>query len=191
MEYLHLTMVRDDLAAIPQFELPSPFTVRPYRPGDAETWRHIHLLADRFGTYPPEKFWERFCRDESVLAERQLYLCDEASEAVGTMTAWYGESEEWRGWGRVHYVAVVPAMQGRGLSKPLLTLTLNRLRELGHERAFLGTQTVRPVAINLYLRFGFLPLVRNDEDIRAWRVVATRLKPAYWQRAIEQVVELH
>ena len=190
MEYIPVMMVRGDLEGIPHFELPPPYRVRMYGPGDAETWRRIQTASDQFGTFPPEKFARVFGTDESVLAARQLYLCDGEGEAIGTMSAWFGETAPWAGWGRVHYVAVVPEHQGRGLARTLMTLTLRRLSELGHDRAFLDTQTVRPVAINLYLRFGFLPLVRGDEDIRAWRVAAPHLKAEYWDHAVAQVPEL-
>jgi len=190
VEYIDVMMVRGDLEGIPHFELPEPYRVRPYRPGDAETWRRIQAASDRFGTFPPEKFARVFGTDESVLAARQLYLCDGEGEAIGTMSAWFGESEEWRDWGRLHWVAVVPKHQGQGLARPLLTLTMNRLAELGHARAFLGTATPRLAAINLYLKFGFLPHVRSDEDIRAWRLAAPHLKADYWDRAAARVPEL-
>lgn len=190
MEHIDVTMVRPDLDGIPQCAVPKPFTLRDYRPGDAEVWRQIQIASDRYGTFPPEKFEQQFGRDEAVLAERQLYLCDGDGTAVGTMTAWFGEAAEWSGWGRVHWVAVVPGMQGQGLSNPLMAATLNRLRELGHTRAYLTTATVRPPAISLYLKFGFLPLVRTAGDRRAWRLVVPHLRAERWERAVARVPEL-
>ena len=190
MEYIRVVMVRGDLEAIPEVPLPAPYRVRAYRPGDDAVWQRMQIAADEYGTFPPEKFAQQFGSDEAVLAERQLYLCDAAGQAIGTMTAWFGEAAEWVGWGRVHWVAVVPEHQGRGLSKPLMALTLNRLRELGHERAYLSTATVRPPAINLYLKFGFLPQLASDEDRRAWRLVAPHLRTVYWERALARVPEL-
>jgi len=182
LEYLRVVMVRRDLEGVPQCAVPEPYRVRWYRPGDEEVWRAIQIASDEYGEFPPGKFEEQFGRDETVLAQRQLYLCDADGRAIGTMTAWFGEARGWQGWGRVHWVAVLPEVQGRGLSKPLMTLTLNRLRELGHRRAYLTTATVRPPAINLYLKFGFQPLVRTDDDRRAWRLVGPHLKPDYWDR---------
>ncbi|MFC1806575.1 GNAT family N-acetyltransferase, partial [Planctomycetota bacterium] len=153
-------------------------------------WRRIQIASDEYGTFPPEKFEQQFGRDERVLAERQLYLCDGDGEAIGTMTAWLGERAQWERWGRVHWVAVLPEMQGRGLSKPLMAATMNRLRQLGHERGYLTTATVRPAAINLYLKFGFVPLVRHDADARAWRLVAPCLRPEYWGQVVAKLPEL-
>ena len=39
-----------------------------------------------------------------------------------------------------------------------------------------STSTRRIPAINLYLSFGFVPLVQNDEERRAWQGIRERLK---------------
>ena len=184
MEHIRLAMIRDDLADVPQFPLPAPYTVRWYRPGDAATWRRVQIASDRYGEFPPEKFEREFGRDEAALGQRQCYLCDGEGHGIGTMTAWLNADYHGRPCGRVHWVAIVPEMQGRGLSTPLMAITCNRLRELGHARAYLTTATVRVPALNLYLKFGFLPDLRDGEGLRGWRLVGPHLKKEYWQRAV-------
>ncbi|CAE7213098.1 ARIA [Symbiodinium natans] len=73
--------------------------------------------------------------------------------------------------GLVHWVAVHPEYQGRGLSKPLLAAVLQGLGSAGRccKTATLGTGSGRPQAIPLYLSFGFEPMVFGAEDLRAWR----------------------
>jgi len=160
-------MARRNLAGAPRFAAPEGFTVRPWRAGDEEAWLDIHREADPLNSFGPDTFGKQFGRDAATLAARQFYLCDARGAAVGTATAWFGE-EAWLGWGRVHWVALRPAFQGRGLSKPLLSATLRRLAELGHDKAYLTTDTLRRPAIGLYLAFGFSPVARNEEERGAW-----------------------
>ena len=150
-----LFMVRDPLAGFPEYALPEGFALRPYAPGDEAAWRRIHLEADLFTDVPSELFRAQFGHDEKELARRQLYLAAPEGVSVGTASAWYGTEDRWKGWGRVHWVAIVPRWQGRGLAKPLMSAVLARLAELGHDRAYLTTHAVRTPAIGLYARFGF------------------------------------
>ena len=69
-----------------------------------------------------------------------------------------------------YWTHAVPAFyQGRGLAKPLLTALCHRLRQLGHDRAYLSTAAARLPAIKLYLQFGFVPLIRSEADELLWR----------------------
>jgi hypothetical protein len=45
-----------------------------------------------------------------------------------------------------------------------------------HDRCFLGTQSKRLPAINLYLDFGFLPDMDEPGAIEGWREVRAQLK---------------
>ena len=66
-------------------------------------------------------------------------------------------------------------MQGKGLSKPLLTTVLNRMCELGDERAYLDTGSARLPAINLYLKFGFKPNIHSQDDEILWQAIRRHL----------------
>ena len=127
-ENIPINMIRNTLNNIPQFNVPPPFTIRTYQPGDAEAWTRIHLESDFYSTITPTLFHEQFGHDEEILSARQFYLCDGNGTAIGTASAW---SADYRGRpnGRVHWVAIVPSMQGKGLAKPLLTAVCNRLAE--------------------------------------------------------------
>jgi GNAT superfamily N-acetyltransferase len=156
VENIPLTMVREHLEDIPVFSLPAEFTWRPYQLGDEQAWLEIQSAADRYNSITPELFTREFGGDQVRLARRQLYLCGTDQAPVGTATAWFKRSYQGKPYGRVHWVAIVPKHQGLGLGKPLMTVTLKRLRQLGHRRAYLTTSTARFAAINLYLQFGFV-----------------------------------
>jgi GNAT superfamily N-acetyltransferase len=162
-------MTRANLDNVPLFALPAGFSLRGYQPGDEAHWLRIHLAADRVNPITPELFQRQFGLDEKLLSQRQCYLLNPRAEVVGTGTAWFNDSFKSARWGRVHWMAVVPEFQGRGLGKALLAAICRRLRELGHEQAYLTTSTARVPAIRLYLKFGFEPLIRNVEDEHAWR----------------------
>lgn len=176
LPYLSIAMLRPTLEGLPAAPLPAPFSLRRYEPGDVAAWVRIHRLADRYNVATPELFAEQFGNDEDELRRRQLYLCDGEGDAIGTITAWPDESPPDLRRGRVHWVAIVPACHGRGLGKPLLGACLRRMVELGCESACLTTQPPRLPAINLYLRFGFRPDVRSEQERDAWRLLADRVK---------------
>jgi len=165
---MQVGMIRENLEDIPRFAVPEPFAIRRFRPGDEAAWVRIHEIADEYNHVTFETFDRAFGEDPAALPERMFFLCDEAGREIGTATAWYDEDYRALPFGRVHYVAIVPAFQGRGLAKPLMSVVCYRLRELGYERARLVTQTERVRAIGLYLKFGFVPDVQSDEERRAW-----------------------
>lgn len=171
LENLSVTMVRSDLDDIPRFPLPAPFRIRCYEPGDETHWLSIHGAADKRNAITPGLFRGQFGSDDGLLSQRQFYLCDGDGLAIGTATAWFKDDYRGLPWGRVHWVAIVPAMQGKGLAKPLMTLVCERLRELGHVRAYLSTSTLRVPAISLYLKFGFVPEIKDEQAREAWRAL--------------------
>lgn len=170
---LSLRMVRDHLDSIPEYPLPSGFVMRNYRPGDRELWVQIVGDADEYIQVTPELFDKVFGPDHALLAERQFFLVAPDDRAIGTITAWVGPQPEW---GRIHWVAIVPEWQGRGLAKPMMSVACRRLRELGHERAYLITSTARVPALNLYLKFGFYPDPRDEREREAWLALTPYLK---------------
>lgn len=157
-----------DLAATPQFALHPGYTLRTYRPGDEDAWADIHRLADRLNPVTTALFGEQFGARPEELPRRQFFLLNPAAETVGTATAWFGTDRDGVLLGRVHWVAIVPAEQGRGLAKPLLAAVCGRLLELGHRQAYLTTSILRPAALNLYFAFGFMPELQTAADGAAW-----------------------
>ena len=173
-ENLNISMIRPTLENLPTFAIPAPYTLRWYQPGDEGDWLAIHLAADRYTTFTRQTFDQEFGDDRALLPARQAYLCDGAGTPVGTAAAWFYNDEDGDAYGLVHWVAIHPSAQGQGLAKPLVGLVCTRLHELGHERAYLNTSSVRIPAISLYLQFGFVPKMRRDRanTLRAWRQVS-------------------
>src|ERR1043165_6499032 len=150
---LPLKMARASLDDLPTFALPTGFSLRWYQPGDEAHWRRIHLAAERFLEISPEFFCQQFGGAETerglqsaspperkdplnsaLLHQRQCYLLDPRGEFIGTGTAWFGEGERAEG-GRVHWMAIVPEFQARGLGKALMSAICQRLRDLVNSSA--------------------------------------------------------
>ena len=166
---------REHLEEIPDFPLPDHFSLRWYQPGDDQEWFRIQSTADRLNEITPDLFARQFGKDEHELARRQCFLLNSRGNAIGTATAWFNDNFEGKRFGRVHWVAILPEYQGRGLAKPLMTTICHRLRELGHTRAYLTTSTARLGAIRLYLRFGFVPMIRNAAEEAVWNNIEEKM----------------
>lgn len=171
-----IAMVHEDLRTVPDHDLPSGFALRWYRPGDEIAWVRIQSAATPQNPITPAVFAREFGSGQSSLPERQCYLVGPDGTEIGTATAWHDEDHHGRPFGLVHWVAVVPSMQGRGLAKPLLGAICRRLRELGDARAYLTTSTSRLPAIRLYLQFGFVPEIRTAYDAAVWRALRSALQ---------------
>lgn len=195
-KYFPLKMTRANLDQLPEFALPPGFALRWYQPGDEAHWLRIHLAADQFNEITAKLFRMQFAVGKTrglhpdsaqeprngrksapqELGDRQSYLVAPTGKVIGTGTAWFNDSFEDARWGRVHWMAILPEFQGRGLGKALLCVICRRLRELRHERAYLTTSAARVPAIALYLKFGFEPMIRSADDAVVWQSVLSRVK---------------
>jgi GNAT superfamily N-acetyltransferase len=162
-------MEREHLDDLPNYRLPAGHSIKWYEPGDEEKWVDIHLRAEKYAEVSRSVYAREFGGDIETLSRRQCFLLAEDGASIGTATAWFNDDYHGRRYGRVHWVAVVPEHQGRGLSKPLMSTVLSRMAELGHDRVYLRTSTARLPAVNLYARFGFAPSLRSPEDQKVWR----------------------
>ncbi len=175
-QYIGVMMQRPNLDGLSADVLPPELSFRWHQPGDDRHWLAIHHLANLHSDVVDEMYEKAFGTDPKPLAKRQCYLLDGDGQPIGTATAWYDGHYNDASWGWVHYVAIVPAWQGRGVGKALMSIILHRLIELGHDKAYLFTQTCRVPAINLYLALGFVPVFRDEQDEQVWRELAPALK---------------
>jgi N-acetylglutamate synthase-like GNAT family acetyltransferase len=174
-EYITVKMVRENLDDIPEYCLPADYSIQWYQPGYEVHWQKVQSLADKYNRVTPELFEEQFGADIQLLSERQCFLIDSEEDIIGTATAWLDNQGE-KSLGRIHWVAIIPQQQGKGLSRPLLTIICKKLKDLGHSKAYLTTQTVRIAAINLYAKFGFAPVVDSKRDREIWEKLQQQMK---------------
>jgi len=172
--FREVRMIRRNLDDIPQFGWPDGFSSRRFADGDMDVWASIlstdkHLETDR------ALFVTEFGEDIRRIAERMFFVVSPDGKVVGTSTAWEDRDDHGVTVGRLHWVFLLPEYHGRGLAKPLLTETLNLIGRLGHPRCYLVTQLTRLPAINLYLKFGFVPEIRTAEDKDNWKLLSPHI----------------
>ena len=140
---------------IPAYSLPENYSIRPYRAGDEASWVELQKCADKFNKIDIELFRKSFGRNENILSQRMFFLLAPDKKIIGTAAAWFDNDYHGEKYGRIHWVAIHPDYQGKGLSKPLLSTVCQKLIQLGHEKCYLTTSSARIPAIKLYLKFGF------------------------------------
>ncbi|MCK7490737.1 MAG: GNAT family N-acetyltransferase [Comamonadaceae bacterium] len=141
------------------------------------TFARATRLPGRGWNAPPGEFSQRgaalehfaaeFGPHVAEMTERCLLLESDRDGIVGTTTAWRDPGFRGVDHGRIHWVAVTPAHQGRGLGRLLVTRALVVLRRW-HVRAYLTTQTSSWIAIHLYLGLGFVPYLAAPEQAAGW-----------------------
>ena len=168
-------MIRSNLENIPEFVPPSNYSVRWFQAGDEESWRKIQTAAEKFHEINADTFLRVFGRNATWLSQRVCFVLDPDGRPIGTGAAWFDDNFDGRKWGRVHWMAVMPEHQGRGLGKVLMSRVCHRLRELKHTNAYLITSSARLPAITLYGRFQFDPLIRTEHDRCVWEIINNSL----------------
>ena len=167
-------MIRPHMEDIPEAPFPEGYSIRPMRSGEIGLWTDIQLDAEPYVRITPGTFLREFGSDLPAITRRCFFVTDEKGVAVGVISAWYSRDFKGGDHGRIHWVAVRPSYQGRGLGKAALSYALKRLAEW-HERSFLDTSTARIRAIKLYLDFGFVPDLDLPGACDAWREVRSAL----------------
>lgn len=178
MDSHSLWMLHPDLPAAPRVSMPPGYAMRFYRSGaDVDAWVRIQIASDPFFTPTEDNFASSFPGDDALRSQRIMFLVDLANgHDIGTIAAWNNAELTGSDIGQIHWVAIMPDYQGRGLAKPMLSAANDRLLALGYTQAWLETASARIPALNLYLWNGFMPFSRNDNERAVWQAVAPLLK---------------
>lgn len=172
IEYHELIMTLNSFSEIEDYALPKGYKFIFWeRDSDIESWIDIHLNSGEFASLSEAReifheFYDKFYKE---LPKRCFFIADESGNKIATSTV--SPSNEF-GYGCVvDWFAVHKDYQGRKLSKSLLSRTVKLASELGHDKILLHTQTQSPVAVRLYLNFGFRPF--NIDDSKGWSIIRT------------------
>lgn len=173
-EDAEIRMVRHDFDAISRIELPSGYAFRAYRAGDDAIWTEIQRASDPFNIIGDDLFEQQYGSARDELPHRMWFVVGAEGEAVATISSWWEHGpDQPDDRGRIHWVAVRPDHQRRGISKPMMTKALTEMARY-HDRAMLDTSSGRPWAVKVYLDFGFHPEPADLADptrLQAWHNV--------------------
>ena len=164
-------MIRTHMDDIPEFTLKAGFDIRKYRSNECHVWTRIQQKSETFFAIDDQLFHREFGNDYTAMEDRCFFLTSSKGDEIGTITAWWNESWRDQNWGRIHWVAIVPDYQGKGLSKPMMSVAMKQLKK-SHDRCFLTTSSRRLVAIKIYLEFGFCPDLESKNSVQAWSQLA-------------------
>lgn len=145
-----------DLRSIPDYPLPAGYEFRLFKSeADIESWAGIVTETREFTRKESalERFHSEFSPHLEKVKKRMLFITTKTGEPVGTATAWYGEKKGIE-IGRMHWVSIIPAHQGKQLGRPLIVKAMQILSEY-HDKAYLTTQAKSEKGIHLYERLGW------------------------------------
>lgn len=171
IRYIDLFFARDDLENIPEYTLPAGYRFVFYQPGDRDAWIAVEKSAKEFAAFEEGvRAWQNYYGSvEDGLCDRMLFIENEQGEKVATATAYYDPRGDLPpDVGQVHWVAVRREDQRKGLARPLIAKVLQVMKQHGHSRAILHTQTTTWLACKLYMDFGFRPM--KGEEL-GWRIL--------------------
>ncbi len=176
IEITSVWMARPDFENIPRYDLSPEFHYRLFRRGEEETWaRLLYITGMRPDFETAMKQWRfEFEPVPQEMEKRCIFVETQAGEVIATTLAWY-EGEPTNEWGRIHWVGVDPAYQGKRIGKALISEALARMSKT-HTKVMLETESHRLPAIQMYLDFGFAPQIRGESDKAAWAEIGKTLQ---------------
>ncbi|SEL06217.1 Protein N-acetyltransferase, RimJ/RimL family [Carnobacterium iners] len=156
--YAEIWMIR--LLELPVIEqhLPEGFHFAFYQEDDEVEWAAIETAVSEFEdtVQALDYFEEKFAPHLKELQKRMVFVINSSGEKIGTCSAWWKETPNKERYPLIHWVAVKPSYQGKGIAKAMMTHTLKLLQSLEHTSpVYLHTQTWSHIAIRLYEYFGF------------------------------------
>lgn len=155
--YHDVLLVRPARTPIRSFNLPEGFCFTYFKEGDEASWSEIESRVGEFDT-PREAldyFTQEYMHYSTELKKRCLFIENPDGKKVATSTAWWSRRNR-KSIPSLHWIAVIPEFQGKGLAKAGVSESLKHYVGLdGDRNCFLHTQTWSYKAIGIYLKLGF------------------------------------
>ncbi len=190
IKHFGVVMKKEALGHIPSVSLQPEYRIVHYKSGDEQAWADIELSVGEFECTENALayFWKEFGTELEEVKRRMLFVENKNGEKIATTTAWMWKLDG-KSYSKIHWVAVKPEYQGKGLCKALISEALNQFVHLGHEgEVILFSQTWSYKAINIYYQYGFKPYddgkhglstgssgVFDCDFYKAWRLIDSKI----------------
>lgn len=168
--HIGVIMEKTDTRAYPRHALPAGYTFAKYEPGFEAQWAALHFEVGQTDSLEEAEgiFQNDFAGREALMG-RMLFVLDQNNELAGTGCLWDG-NHFGRTLQRLHFIAVSPPHQGRGIAKAIVSRLLDIYNGLGlGDYIYLTSQTWSWRALKLYMGFGFRPY-KGEKPVN-WRSV--------------------
>lgn len=175
IKYYEIVIYNDENKPFKEYPLPLGYKFVFYQDGDRDEWIEIQQSAKQFKSYSDGlNAWNKWYGEhEKELFNRMFFIETDDGRKIATATAFY-EPKDTTGAGWLHWVAVKRDYQGKGLARPLISHTLNQLRNLGYTSIKIPTSTITWVAAKIYFDFGFKPIPENAvNSYEGYRILKT------------------
>lgn len=159
IKYYEVLMLRKNSEFYRKYKLPVGYTIKPYESGMENHWAEVETSVGEFDKVIDAKnyFEKEFISKDKDLSKYCFFVENPNGKIVATASIWYGKHFDDRIKYRLHWVAVNPHYQGKGIAKALISYILKDDKLKGEKYIYLTTQSWSYKAINLYLKFGFKP----------------------------------
>lgn len=155
--YADFYMKRPAGLAVPVPELPKGYRFVFYQAGDQEAWCRIETSVLEFKTKDDAAsyFEKTFLPEEKELIQRMFFVEDPQGQKVATCTAWWEQVKDEK-LPLVHWVAVMPEAQRKGIARAMMCKVTQLLQEFSQDKPIhLHTQTWSHPAVDLYQQLGY------------------------------------
>lgn len=130
-------------------------------------WCRIQCSVEHFPNAEAslKAFHSEFSRQPALLEKRIVFVCDSIGRPVATGCLWPGNELDIP-MERLHWLAVVPGLQGRGIGKALLAKLAELYRAEGCTGGiYLFAQAANLRAIGIFRQFGFKPYMEAEAGL--------------------------
>jgi len=185
--HIGVLMEKTDACDYPRHALPAGYVFSHYKPGFEARWAALQYevgLCDSLEE--AEAIFENDFAGREALTGRMLFVLDQNNELAGTGCLWDG-NHFGRTLQRLHYIAVSPSHQGKGIAKAIVSKLLDMYNAIGvGDYIYLTSQTESWRALHLYMGFGFRPHMGErpknwrctdfeEETAEAWRMIFEKI----------------